>query len=131
MSNPASNLRKRTAEFIASAKADALENSRFLYLMNEVPMNKLLGMGALTGLGATGLVVNGAELLTPNEAEEILSGEAVADDREAGYGMLLSSGLLAAGAGLTADEYLNRVRYEEALRDEVTPRRAAREARKR
>ena len=133
MKQAAQNLRKKIAELSAAIKADAIENSRFVRLMSEVPRNQLLGMGALTGLGATGLVVNGAELLTPAEAEAVLTGEALADDRDAGYGMLLSAGLTGAGVGLTGREYYNRMLDEEARllaeRDELAARRAARTAR--
>ena len=62
MKKSAQDLMKRTAEFIQAKKHDAMENSHFLQVMSEVPTKHLLGIGALTGLGATGAVVNGAEL---------------------------------------------------------------------
>jgi len=119
MKKSAQDLMKRTAEFIQAKKHDAMENSHFLQVMSEVPRNKLLGIGALTGLGATGAVVNGAELLTPAEAEAVISGQAYEDDRNAGYGAILGSVLLGTGGVLGADEYISRVREAEVAMDEV------------
>lgn len=119
MKKPAQDLMKRAAEFIQAKKHDAMENSQFLQLMSEVPRNKLLGIGALTGLGAGGVVVNGAELLTPAEAEAVISGQAYEDDRNAGYGAILGSVMLGSGGVLGADEYISRVRAAEEAMDEV------------
>ena len=130
MKKAAQDLKKRAAEFIQAAKHDAMENSQFIRVMSEVPRNKLLGIGALTGLGATGVVANGAELLTPAEAEAVISGQAYEDDRNAGYGAILGSVLLGTGGLLGADEYISRVRAAEAAMDEVSAMRQRHNQRK-
>ena len=130
MKKAAQDLKKRAAEFIQAAKHDAMENSQFIRVMSEVPTNQLLGIGALTGLGATGLVVNGAELLTPAEAGAVRSGQAYEDDRNAGYGAILSSGLGITGGLLGADAYISRVKAAEAAMDEVSAMRQRHNQRK-
>lgn len=126
MTNKGRDLLKQAAEFIQARKADALERSQFLRVMNEVPRNKQLGIAALTGLGATGLVASGVELLTPAEAEAVLTGQAYEDDQAAGYGAILSAGLGGTGAVLAADEYIARVKAAEAQMDEVAAMRRRR-----
>ena len=119
MKKSAQDLMKKAAEFIQAKKHDAMENSQFLQVMSEVPMNQLLGIGALTGLGATGVVASGAELLTPAEAEAVISGQAYEDDRNAGYGAILGVGMTGTGALLGRDAYISRVKEAERVMDEV------------
>ena len=119
MTNNGRDLLKRAAEFIQANKHDAMENSQFVRLMSEVPRDKLLGMASLGGLGATGIVVNGASLLTSAEAEAVLNGQAYEDDRNAGYGMLLGSSALGISGLMAADEYISRVKEAEAAMDEA------------
>ena len=119
MKKSAQDLMKKAAEFIQARKHDAMENSQFLRVMSEVPTKQLLGMGALTGLGAGGVVASGIELLTPAEAEAVISGQAYEDDRNAAYGAVLGSVMTGTGAVLGADAYISRVRAAEEAMDEV------------
>ena len=103
------DLRKRAAELIAATDIDARQRNEFYNQLRQLPNQKQALLAGLGGASATGMVVGGAQLLTPNEAEAILTGRAQADDATAGA-LLTASALGGVGAaGLTAQAYVQRM----------------------
>ena len=109
MNQSARELLMKAANLIKATDVDARERSKFYDAMRQMPGNKQLILGGLSGLSATGMVLGGAGLLTPNEAQDVLTGKAAQDD--ALEGGLLTAGALGGlgAAGLSTQAYLQRM----------------------